>query len=159
MLLVLLNTVAVVLFVVRRDASRVGNKLDAAIAFAGTFVLALLRGPELRDTEVLPTIIQTIALMGWATSLMALGRSFGLVAADRGLVRHGPYRFVRHPIYAFEGLFSIGYIVAVPTFYTAILMTIWGALQVIRILREERILSGYEEYKRQVPWRILPGVW
>jgi protein-S-isoprenylcysteine O-methyltransferase Ste14 len=30
---------------------------------------------------------------------MVLGRSFGLLPAQRGLVVVGPYRFVRHPIY------------------------------------------------------------
>src|SRR4029453_16319192 len=29
----------------------------------------------------------------------ALGRSFGLLPAQRGLVGAGPYRFVRHPMY------------------------------------------------------------
>ena len=28
-----------------------------------------------------------------------LGRSFGAVAANRGVVTAGPYRWVRHPIY------------------------------------------------------------
>ena len=30
---------------------------------------------------------------------MALGRSFGVAPANRGIVVRGPYSFVRHPIY------------------------------------------------------------
>ena len=32
------------------------------------------------------------------TSLLALGRSFGFVAADRALKTSGPYAGVRHPV-------------------------------------------------------------
>ena len=108
---------------------------------------------------MLPSVIQIIALVGWAVSLMALGRSFGIVAADRGLVQHGPYRFVRHPIYAFEALFFLGYLIAVPTLQSAIIISAWVVLQILRIVREERMLGGYEEYKHKVRWRIIPGVW
>lgn len=158
-LLVLINTVAVVLFVMRRDASRVGNKLDLVIALSGTFIVSFLEGPEIRDTHWLPTVIQVIALLGWVASLVALGRSFGIVPADRGLVQHGPYRYVRHPIYAFEALFLLGYFAAVPTGRSAVIILAAFVLQILRILREEHILEGYKEYKSKVPWRILPGVW
>ena len=107
----------------------------------------------------LPTTIQVIALLGWAASLTTLGRSFGIVPADRGLVQHGPYRFVRHPIYAFEALFFLGFLMAVPTLRSGLIIAVFLTLQVVRILREERILKGYGEYRQQVRWRILPGVW
>ena len=158
-LLVLIYSVALVLFIVRRDAERVGNKVEMVIAVAGTFIVSFLEGPKIRDTHWLPSVVQFIALGGWSASLVSLGRSFGIVPADRGLVRQGPYRYVRHPIYAFEILFFLGFLIAVPTWRSAGIIAVWLVLQIMRILREERILSGYEEYKRQVPWRILPGVW
>ena len=158
-LLVLINSVALVLFVLRRDATRVGNKVEMVIALSGTFIVSFLEGNEVRDTHWLPSAIQITALFGWAVSLAYLGRSFGIVPADRGLVQRGPYRYVRHPVYAFEALFFIGYIIAVPTPRTAIIIALWAALQITRILREERILTGYEEYRRRVRWRLLPGVW
>ena len=158
--LVLVNSVAMALFIVRRDPSRVGSKVEGAIALAGTFSVSLLKDAgQLRDAELLPTAIQAIGLIGWAGSLIALGRSFGVVPADRGLVRHGPYRFLRHPIYTFEAVFFTGYLVAVPTLRSAIIIAVWAALQVVRIVREERIIAGYDEYKRSVRWRVLPGVW
>lgn len=158
-LLVLINTVAVILFMMRRDATRVGGKLDTVIALSGAFIVSFLEGPEIRDTHLLPSAIQLIALFGWAYSLISLGRSFGIVPADRGLVQHGPYRFLRHPIYAFEALFFVGYFAAVPTLRSAIILLAAFTLQVLRILREERIIEGYEEYRRKVRWRLLPGVW
>ncbi len=158
--LVFINTVALVLFVARRDALKVGNVVEGLMAVSGTFVASFLKDAgQLRDAELVPTVIQAAGLAGWAISLIVLGRSFGIVPADRGLVRHGPYRYVRHPIYAFEALFFIGYAIAVPTPRTAIIIAAWCGLQLLRIVREERIIRGYEEYRRTVRWRIVPFIW
>ena len=158
-LLVLINSVTIALFIVRRDATRVGSKAEMLIAVSAVFIVAFLKGPTAGDIHWLPTTIQIIALLGWAASLATLGRSFGIVPADRGLVQHGPYRFVRHPIYAFEALFFLGFLMAVPTLRSGLIIAVLLTLQAVRILREERILTGYGEYRQQVRWRILPGVW
>jgi len=164
--LLLINSVAMVLFLTRRDASRVGNIWEGLIAVSGTFVVTLLlvvsndEGATLGpDAPLLPTVIQCAGIAGWAVSLVALGRSLGIAPADRGLVRHGPYRFIRHPVYAFEALFFVGWLVNVHTASAALIVTVWAALQIVRIVREERILGGYDEYRQQVRWRVLPGVW
>ncbi len=158
-MLIFIQTVSVALFMLRRDASLVGGRLDTLIAVAGTFSVAFLKGANVRDIQLLPTGLQLAALLGWAWALTSLGRSFGIVPADRGLVQHGPYRFVRHPIYAFEELFLLGYLAAFPTWRTAIIIVVATGLQVVRILREERIIAGYGDYQRRVRWRLLPGVW
>jgi protein-S-isoprenylcysteine O-methyltransferase Ste14 len=158
--LVVINTTALVLFMIRRDASKVGNPLEGLLAISGTFVESFLKDAgQLSNAQLLPTFVQAVALLGWAASLATLGRSFGIVPADRGLVQHGPYRFVRHPIYAFEALFSVGYLMAVPTTRSFVIIGIWCILQALRVFREERILAGYEQYRRQVRWRIVPFVW
>lgn len=163
--LIAINVVALILFVTRRDASRVGAFWEGALAVLGTFVVSLLLlasnsgGATLHDAPALPTAIQCAGLAGWGMSLVALGRSLGIAPADRGLVRHGPYRYVRHPIYAFEGLFFLGWLVAYPTIGNAGVLAIWAGLQIARIMREEKILGGYEEYRRAVRWRLLPFVW
>src|SRR3989304_1735997 len=158
--LVLINTVAMILFVVRRDPTKVAGKIDGAIALAGTFSVSFLKDAgQLQDAELLPTLIQAAGVVGGAGALSPLGRSFGVAPADRGRVRHGPYRFVRHPIYAFETLFFIGYLAAVPTPRTFIVIAVWAVLQVVRIIREERIIGGYDEYRQGVRWRLIPFVW
>src|SRR6266542_6470291 len=169
--LVVINTTALVLFMIRRDASRVGNPLEGLLAISGTFVESFLKDAgQLSNAQLLPTFVQAVALLGWAAALATLGRSFGIVPADRGLVRHGPYRFVRHPIYAFEALFFLGYLMAAPGATSALfgsslaipnagIIAAWAVLQVGRIIREERILGGYEQYREQVRWRLIPFVW
>jgi protein-S-isoprenylcysteine O-methyltransferase Ste14 len=130
------------------------------LAVSGTFVASFLKDAgQLHDARLLPTLVQVAGLLGWAAALATLGRSFGIVPADRGLVRHGPYRFVRHPIYAFEALFFIGYLLAVPTLRSFIVIAVWCVLQVARIVREERIIGGYDEYRQRVRWRLIPFVW
>ena len=158
--LILINTVAMILFVARRDPTRVAGKIDGAIALAGTFSVSFLKDAgQLQNAELLPTLIQVAGVAGWAIALSTLGRSFGVVPADRGLIRHGPYSVVRHPVYAFETLFFVGYLAAVPTPRSFIVIGIWAVLQVVRIIREERILGGYDEYRQRVRWRLIPFVW
>ena len=155
--LVLINTVALFFFITRRDATKVGTKLEGIIALGGTFAASLLHGPE--DIHAVPTAIQMGGLLGWVVALIALGRSLGIAPADRGLVRHGPYRFIRHPIYAFEALFFVGIVAGAPGLHNIAVFSAWASLQVIRIFREERILGGYDEYRQTVRWRIIPFVW
>ncbi|VWC19587.1 isoprenylcysteine carboxyl methyltransferase [Burkholderia lata] len=103
-------------------------------------------------------------IVGIALQLFAklsLGRSFGLLPANRGVVSTGAYRFVRHPIYAGYLLSEIGFLLT--NFSTRNLVTIgvWMLLQVGRISFEERVLSedaNYRAYKTQVRYRLIPGV-
>jgi protein-S-isoprenylcysteine O-methyltransferase Ste14 len=157
--LVVINTVFLVFFLIRRDATRVGSKTDCVIALSGTFICTFLRGHQLRDTELWPTVIQAVGIIGWAVSLSALGRSLALAAADRGLVTRGPYRYIRHPVYAFEIIFFIGWVIAVPTPWNVAIVSTFCALQVARITREERVLGDYDAYRAAVRWRLIPGVW
>jgi protein-S-isoprenylcysteine O-methyltransferase Ste14 len=92
---------------------------------------------------------------------VALGRSFGIVAANRGVVVGGPYRLVRHPIY-------LGYLVT----HAGFLLSNWSLrnlavyaaayiFQVARIFAEERILlvdGRYREYFQSVRYRLIPGL-
>jgi protein-S-isoprenylcysteine O-methyltransferase Ste14 len=56
---------------------------------------------------------------------------------------------------------DIGFIVGFPSLQNALLYAIAFAVQVARLLREERLLSGqsaYRDYAARVRWRLVPGV-
>jgi protein-S-isoprenylcysteine O-methyltransferase Ste14 len=88
------------------------------------------------------------------------------IQADRGqqVVRAGPYRFVRHPMYV--GVILMGFSIAMMlgSMWALALGAVIAALMVVRTALEDRTLRrelpGYEEYATTVTrWRLLPGIW
>lgn len=95
-------------------------------------------------------------------SLLTLGRRFGVFPALRGLVKRGPYRLVRHPMYLAYVLADVGYNLQEWNFGTALLVAAGWASLLFRTYAEERILSrdaGWSAYTASVRYRLLPGLW
>ncbi len=90
----------------------------------------------------------------------------------RGIIAHGPYRYIRHPAYVCKNLaWWIGLIpallIALDTSLTATLMTFgsmfgWSVIYYMRALTEEdhlRSVDGeYDAYCQKVKYRFVPGV-
>lgn len=87
------------------------------------------------------------------------------IQRERGqtVVTTGPYRYVRHPMYAGGILMFLGIPLLLGSGYGFALAPIWIALLSFRIPIEERMLreklDGYEEYARRVRYRLIPGIW
>ncbi len=85
------------------------------------------------------------------------------VSNEQQVVSTGPYGIVRHPMYSGAMLLlvftplALGSWVDLPFAIPVILVI------VVRLLAEEKFLAGslrgYDEYRRKVRWRLLPGVW
>ena len=106
--------------------------------------------------------LQFVGVVAAIAALVALGRSFGFVAADRGLVTRGPYAVIRHPVYAAYVVIQVGYLLQSISVRNAVVLVFVTACNAGRACAEERVLAaspGYEPYRRRVPWRLIPGLW
>lgn len=152
-------TLAALLFVFRRPNQSRCQWWETAIAMAAVFWPTLMLRSTTGGAEAAGFVVQMIGLAGIIISISSLGRSFAIAPGDRGLVTGGMYRWVRHPLYATQIIFFIGYLIASPSIRN--LVGLAGALvfAMIRIDREERILSGYADYAANVRWRLIPLIW
>ena len=93
----------------------------------------------------------------WAMG--TLGRSFGIAPADRGLVKEGPYRCLRHPMYLGELVSLTGAMIYNLSTRNAILIVVLLLSMLYRIHWEELAINSYRSYANRVRWRLIPGVW
>jgi protein-S-isoprenylcysteine O-methyltransferase Ste14 len=151
-------TVFAALFLLRRPAQRSGTTWETLLALAGTFLPVAAR-PAPGDLYWLGEIVQVAGLTGMVAAAISLGRSFGIAPADRGLRTTGLYAWVRHPLYAMEIAYFVGYLIANPSWRNLAILIADITVQLLRALREERILNDYASYAGRVRWRLLPLVW
>jgi protein-S-isoprenylcysteine O-methyltransferase Ste14 len=151
-------TVFAALFLLRRPAQRSGTTWETLLALAGTFLPVAAR-PTPGNLYWLGEIVQVLGLTGMVAAAISLGRSFGIAPADRGLRTTGLYAWVRHPLYAMEIAYFVGFLVANPSWRNLAILIADTTVQLLRALREERILKDYASYAGRVRWRLLPLVW
>lgn len=153
----------VLLVLVRRPAQAVTLDLAdwlSACAAAAAPTLLTPGGHPLVDVRLCGALM-VVGLLLNLYGKLSLARSFGLVAANRGIQRLGPYRVIRHPIYAGAAVTQIGFVLGNPTAINLALCLAAMTLQVIRLRAEEKLLGQdpvYARYMTEVPYRLAPGV-
>lgn len=92
----------------------------------------------------------------------SLRLSFGILPANRGIVSNGAYRFMRHPIYLSYLIADMGFLFTNFGLQNLLVYAGLYTLQVMRISREEALLSEdpeYRLYREKVRFRVLPGIY
>ncbi len=83
----------------------------------------------------------------------------GTLARTTHVVISGPYRWVRHPMYAGLFLIVVPPIIATPTWTRAAILVLLVADLMVKLEYEESLLVGrfdtYRQY-RERSWRIVP---
>ncbi|HSQ14762.1 MAG TPA: isoprenylcysteine carboxylmethyltransferase family protein [Candidatus Binatia bacterium] len=156
--------VVVILLVFRRPSQSVSRRpWDWIAGFAGSFFVLLVR--PMGEAPIADAAGFALQLFGTGFQLygkVALGRSFGIVAANRGVVSSGPYRLIRHPIYLGYLVTHAGFLLSNPSVRNVAIYAAAYVFQFARIYAEERILAKdgeYREYLRNVLYRLIPGVY
>ncbi|OGL59827.1 MAG: hypothetical protein A3J27_14425 [Candidatus Tectomicrobia bacterium RIFCSPLOWO2_12_FULL_69_37] len=156
------NTLIALLFVTRREEKRLtGLAKDRVVTFLSVLLsFSLLPAP---GASLIPagwaSLLLALCLGGVFLAYLSLGRSFGLVPADRGLKTAGLYRWVRHPLYGAEMAFFACFLLAN---FTARNAAVTAGLFVslhLRALAEERLLAreeAYRSYSQRVRARYIP---
>ena len=110
-------------------------------------------------------VIFALFVMAWVIRVNAYLTRFVEVQRERGhkVITSGPYRYVRHPMYASLIILLYSIPVALGSLWTLIPASILTLLFVIRTYFEDQTLheelEGYNSYSTKVKYRLLPGIW
>lgn len=147
----------------RRSTATSRNPLAWIAGVAGTFLPLFMRATETTSPlRAVGEVLQIGGLLLVILALVFLGRSFGLVAAHRGIKVVGAYAIVRHPMYAAYMVSQIGYVLVQPSARNVAIAVITCGSLALRAALEERLLArdpAYESYRRRTRWRFVPHVY
>jgi len=128
-------------------------------------LLGLLATRSLFSSSPFVISIQMAALLLFFWARVTFGRRSYHVVADPtqgGLVTGGPYRYIRHPIYAAMCLFTLAGVAAHWSWGSAFCGGLILGSAVIRIYCEEPLVAArypeYAPYKART-WRMIPFVY
>jgi protein-S-isoprenylcysteine O-methyltransferase Ste14 len=163
LLLLTSETLVVILTIIRKPAIAVDRSWQARSitcgALAGPLLLRTVSTSPVADAW--SAAISAAGLFVIISGKLSLGRSFGLMPANRGIVCSGLYKVVRHPIYAGYLVAHLGFALAHLSWWNIVVLVVADTALLVRAGYEERTLSQdpeYAAYRERVRWRIVPWV-
>jgi len=121
-----------------------------------------------------PLMLQVAALVAaavgnlisiWATAVNRFYSRWVRIQKERGhvVISDGPYRYLRHPGYLGQIIFSLASTLALGSLWALIPGSLFAMLLVVRTALEDRTLQdeldGYKEYTQRVRHRLIPHIW
>ncbi|MDE1898357.1 MAG: isoprenylcysteine carboxylmethyltransferase family protein [Xanthomonadaceae bacterium] len=131
--------------------------------------LGILAAPFIARSWVGYSIGLTLVVLGLGFTAQArrhLGANWSAIVSlkhDHSLIRSGPYRYVRHPIYTGLLLAFAGSALALGQWRGLLAMLLVLEALVVKLRREECLMlehfgAAYADYRR-ASWALLPGVY
>ncbi len=117
LLLVLRDFAAGYFFLKRKPAKNQATLFPSLLAYVSAATPLLYFSPTEVSSVLLP-MSDFLAILGFllvAFATLELGTSIGISPANRGLVRSGIYRYIKHPMYTGYIISEIGLILLNPT--------------------------------------------
>ncbi|MDT8300393.1 MAG: isoprenylcysteine carboxylmethyltransferase family protein [Sedimentisphaerales bacterium] len=159
------NTSITLVFLLRRPSKLTSRNVgDWIAAIGGTFITYLYTS---QAKPIYPFIVPTAYLVMIVTAFLStigiinLGRSFGLVPANRGIKTDLLYGIVRHPLYLLYTIYDLAVISLAFSLHNCCICILHALFSYLRAKREESILMQditYQEYASKTRYMFLPGV-
>jgi len=111
------------------------------------------------------SLIAAFLVIWWCTASNHFLSANARIQSERGqkVVRQGPYRFVRHPMYTSLIVLMFGMALTLGSWLAIVPAGLIALLLVVRTSLEDRMLTaqltGYREYANDVRERLFPGLW
>jgi len=153
------------------------DKVLMTLFFIAAFALYIIPGFDVlryQWSESLPTWMEATAiiihlpcflLLGWVTRENTYLSQVVKIDDARGhkVITTGPYAFVRHPMYTIIIILLFAVPIALGSRFGLIPAVFLTVLLIVRTHFEDRTLhgelTGYAEYAKQTPYRLIPGIW
>jgi protein-S-isoprenylcysteine O-methyltransferase Ste14 len=121
--------------------------------------------PAIVQAIATAAVVTAIGVMYWCAAANHFLSARSRIQSDRGhfVVQDGPYRVVRHPLYASRIVVIIGTALMLGSWIALVPAVLIALLVVLRTSLEDRMLTtelpGYRTYAEHVPERLVPGLW
>ncbi|MBI9049740.1 MAG: isoprenylcysteine carboxylmethyltransferase family protein [Anaerolineaceae bacterium] len=118
--------------------------------------------------DVLAIIACVLLLIGFGLCFVVLHQNRYAsriieVGEQQQVISSGVYSIVRHPMYSGVVLMCLSLPLALASYWAFIPALFILPVLVARIKNEESVLidelAGYEEYTKQIKYRLIPGIW
>lgn len=177
----------IVLYLAKYDDALIGRRLKAGpvaekeksqkiiqtLTAAAGVILFLVPGFDFRwQWSNVPTALIVLGDLGVIAGYIIIflvfrentyASSIVEVTESQKVISTGPYALVRHPMYVGAILIFFATPLALGSWWAFIPAAIVSVMIAVRLVDEERILvaslPGYDDYRRQVRYRLIPGLW